>query len=884
MKIYYLSFAVILLLIQLTNGQTTNITNTDTIKAIRAAQPISVDGLLNEPVWSRHQGITNFTQREPVEGGRPSQLTEVIVAYDETALYIGAKLYDSAPDSIVRLLGRRDQNIESDGFGVFIDPYLDRRSGYYFGLSAGGTLYDGVLMNDDWDDDAWDGVWEGEVQITEQGWTAEMRIPYSQLRFHKKNKYTWGINFIRIISRHNEEDFVVFTPKNGSGFVSRFPLLVGIENINPSRNIEALPYFRTKAEYLQTADGDPFNDGSRYLPAIGADFKLGIGNNLTLDATISPDFGQVEVDPAVVNLSDVETFYQEKRPFFIEGENIFRFGRGGSNNFMGFNWGSPDFFYSRRIGRAPGGNLPDHDYASVPDGTNILGATKLTGKVAGNWNIGAIHALTAREYADVQSAGRQFEREVEPRTYYGVLRAQKEFDDGRQGLGIISTVTDRDFKDDRLRDQMNSASYVFGLDGWTFLDKDKIWVLTGWGGASHVKGNEKRMTDLQRSSRHYFQRPDAGHISVDSSATSLTGYAGRVMLNKQKGSLLLNSALGFIDPGFDVNDAGFLWHADKINGHFTAGYQWNKPTKYYRETGMVSALFASADFDYNLTWAGAFFIGWIKFLNYYSLEAMFAYNPETLDSRKTRGGPLTKNLPGLEANFWFHSDRRKQIVIGLSSFGYTRNEDEWSRGLEIDLQWKPLTNLSLELEPEITWNREFAQWVDAWDDPAAKKTYGRRYLFGELSQTEISAGIRLNWTFTPRLSLQGYFQPLISSGDYTNFKALDRPKSYDFNIFGQGGSTIEKQDETYTVDPDGPAGIAEPYSFSDPDFNFKSLRANVVLRWEYRPGSTFYLVWTQSRRHAETIGDFQFRKSLYRLGDTQPDNILMVKVNYWLNL
>jgi hypothetical protein len=395
------------------------------VQAIRVQTKINIDGVLSEEVWQNGFAISHFEQRDPIENAAPTEKTEVRVAYDEKALYIGARLYDSEPDSIMPRLARRDAEVSSDHFAFFIDPYYDKRSGFYFAVTAAGTQLDGVLMNDDWDDDSWDGVWESETNIDEQGWTAEMRIPFSQLRFHRKDKYVWGANFAREIQRKNEQDFVVFTPKNGSGFVSRFIDLVGIENISPARQMEFLPYFRTKAEYTHPEAGDPFNDGSRYLPGTGLDIKIGIGNNLTLDATINPDFGQVEVDPAVVNLSDIETYFMEKRPFFIEGSNTFRFGRGGSNSFYSLSWSEPTFFYSRRIGRTPQGSLPDYNFVDMPEGTKILGAGKLTGKTGNNWNIGVLGAATSREKADLQFENNKFASEIEPLTYYGVVRSQK---------------------------------------------------------------------------------------------------------------------------------------------------------------------------------------------------------------------------------------------------------------------------------------------------------------------------------------------------------------------------------------------------------------------------------------------------------------------------
>jgi hypothetical protein len=827
------------------------------VDAIRLAESITVDGILSESVWQNGYGISQFTQRDPHEGMQPTQKTIVHIAYDDEAIYIGARMFDTAPDSIIARLGRRDAQLTSDMFGFFVDPYYDRRSGFYFSINAAGTMYDGVLFNDEWDDDSWDGVWEGKVTIDDKGWTAEMRIPYSQLRFQKKDSYVWGINFRRDIARNNERDYLVFTPKNGSGFVSRFADLVGIENISPPRRIEVLPYVTTKAEYTQHLPGNPFNDGSKYLPGAGADLKVGIGSNLTLDATVNPDFGQVEVDPAVVNLGDVETFFSEKRPFFIEGATIFNFGQGGSRSNWGFNWASPQFFYTRRIGRTPQGSVPSAEFADVPLGTNILGAAKLTGKVGGNWNIGTLHALTSREHAELNQANRRWRSEVEPLAYYGIMRAQKEIKEGRQGIGFISTLAARRFDEARLRDEINSSAFAGGVDGWTFLDANKTWVITGWAGLSQLRGNEARLIALQRSSRHYFQRPDAGHVSVDSFATSLTGYAGRVLINKQKGNVIFNSALGFVDPKFDLNDMGFIWRTDVINGHIGGGYKWTKVGKVTRFVQLLGAVFGSRDFDGNTIWMGVWQSGYFEFLNYYSLNYSFAYNPETVSNSRTRGGPLTLNPPGWEVNFFLNSDSRKAWVFGLGTFGYSRGPKNWDRGFDVSVEWKPSANLSVSAGPTLWWNRNFAQYVTVIPDPQATATFGNRYIFAALKQTELSASIRMNWTFTPRLSLQLYTQPLISSGDYFNYKELARPRSYEFTPY-----LTDRSD----------------------DFNFKSLRGNAVLRWEYSPGSTLFFVWTQSRSDYENLGNFRFNRSVGRLSDARPDNIFLVKASYWWGL
>jgi Domain of unknown function (DUF5916) len=848
------------------------------VKAFRLTEPITVDGKLNEKFWKDENAVTEFFQRDPVEGAKATEKTVIDIGFDDEAIYIGARMYDSQPKLIEARLVRKDVQITSDQLMFYVDPYHDRRSGYYFGVNAAGTLYDGTLMNDTWDDNSWDGVWQGEAHVDDKGWTVEMRIPYSQLRFQQQDQYVWGVNFLRTIARKNETDYLVVRPKKESVFVSRFADLTGIGNIKPQRRIEIMPYVTNKASFTHPDAGNPFNDGSSYDPGMGADMKFGIGTNLNLDATANPDFGQVEVDPAVINLSDVETFFQEKRPFFIEGSSIFNFGEGGATNYWGFNWAGPIMFYSRRIGRTPQGSIPDSDYQDAPDGTSILGAGKLTGKIGHGWTIGTLHAFTGKETADYSVDGTSLQAEIEPKTYYQVTRGLKEFGDGRQGLGFMATLALRIFDDLRLEDEINGSAYVYGIDGWTFLDSNKTWVVTGWSAFSTVKGNTARMTDLQQNSQHYFQRPDADYVEVDPNATSLSGAAGRVYLNKEKGNFFMNAAFGFVTPGFDNNDVGFLYRADQYNMHVGGGYKWTTPGKYFRYAEAGLAAFRTLDFGGDTTWSGLFHFGYVEFKNYYTLDYSLAWNPEeTLNNTRTRGGPQTLNLPGYEVNVFAKTDTRKKIVFGLGGNLYEADSSHF-RLVRSSLEWKPRANLSLTAEPSLerTWTP--AMWIDNFDDPFATHTYGKRYVFADFDQRTFVAGLRVNWTFTPRLSLQLYGQPLISSGKYTNYKELARPSSYAFNIYG---NPVISSGEV-TIDPDG-TGPASAFTFDDPNFNFKSLRGNAILRWEYKPGSTIYFVWTQTRTDEESIGNFQLGKSFGRLWKAESDNIFLIKFSYYWN-
>lgn len=853
-----------------------------TVTATAATETIRIDGRLDEAAWEQGTPADRFFQSDPDEGAPATERTEAIVLYDNEAIYVGARLFDSAPDSIVARLGRRDADLESDFFAVCLDPYRDRRSGYYFGLNAAGTLHDGVFMNDNHDDSDWDGVWQGRVQRTSHGWTAEMRIPYSQLRFYQQDQYVWGINFIRGVSRKQERAYLAYTPSDESGFVSRFPELTGIRDIRPRRQLELIPYVTTRGAYDQTVGADdPFNDGSSYGLDGGVDIRYALTSNLTMNATINPDFGQVEVDPAVVNLGDYETYFSEKRPFFVDGASVFGdFGRGGPSFNVNFHSG-PSFFYSRRIGRAPTGSLPDHAFADAPDGTRILGAAKIVGKLPGGWNVGAMQALTAREHARLQSeTGARSEAEIEPTAWHGAYRAQKEFAEGRHGLGFLSTVNQRFFSDERLMDEMNKRSLVFGMDGWTFLDEEKTWVLNGSAGWSHLTGTRERLLDIQQSSVHYFQRPDRKHVWLDSDATSLSGWTGRIGLTRERGRLAFNTAVEAVSPSFDVNDAGFQYSSGNINGHVATGYSWNDPTRFTRDAFVMAALFRGVDYDGNVFSSGAFLFSRVQFLNYYSAFGRLFVGPETVNTRRTRGGPLTLEPAGTGMGLNVYSDRRKAFVLGLEA-DLARSGSGKETELGVDVEWQAASNVALAVNPSVAWTTSEAQWVGAFDDPLANRTFGKRYVFARLDQVTLSSAIRLNWTFTPELSFQLYAQPLVSVGDYSEYKELARARSYDFIRYGEEGSTFDG--ETLAADPDGPDGPAEAFELPNRDFNFASLRGTAVARWEYRPGSTLYLVWTQQRSDATDDPYFGFGSSFDQLAAAPMQNVFVLKMNWWFS-
>lgn len=852
------------------------------VKVLKTEKPVKIDGVLDEPVW-KINGYSGFTQSQPEDGKPATEKTKVWVAYDQEAIYVAAKMYDKNPDKLISLLGRRDDFTESEWFVFYLDPYYDRRSGFQFAVNPSGSICDWSLYNDQFRDISWDGIWECATKIDRQGWTVEIKIPFDQLRFKKKeSEYIWGVNFRRYIKHKNEIVTFAWKPVTESGLVSFFARLEGIKGIIPKRYIEVVPYTIGKAAFGSKEEGNPFQTGENYSADFGIDIKVGLQSNLTLDLTANPDFGQVEVDPAVINLSAAESYYSEKRPFFVKDGSIFKFGIGGTGMHIGANWGNPRLFYSRRIGRSPQGYVDTDGYVSYPEWSTILAASKITGKIGKNngWSIGVLSAFTEREMAEVDLDKARSTHEVEPFTNYNVVRMQKEFNEGKQGIGFITTSVFRNLPNENLQNLLNKNAFSFALDGWTALDKKKIWVVTGWLAGTRVTGSQGKIWDLQHSYPHYFQRPDATHLTLNENATSMDGWSGRFQLVKHTGNFIFNTALGMISPGFDSTDLGFQWSGDLINGHIMLGYQYFKPGKIFRNWQLL--LFTQRNYDF-----GGDLIGEQRLIaivdatlkNYLQFYFQLSHNPERYDKHLTRGGPLALSPTYTWMDFGINTDGRKPLVLNVGGYYLKSVSKTYTNSIYMNLLWKPSSNFNITLNPRYDHNNDLAQWVTKVEDPLMTQTYGNRYIFGNIQQKTLSCSIRFNWIFTPKLSLQAYIQPFIAVGEYNNFKELSKAKSFNFNTFGENVSTISFTDDTYTVDPDG-AGPACPFTFDNPDFNLKSLRGTIVLRWEYRPGSTLYLVWTQNRADYANPGDFELGRDFTNLIKAPGDNIFMVKFTY----
>jgi hypothetical protein len=852
------------------------------VRAPRAAGPIAIDGRLDDDAWREAPVAGGFRQRDPDEGQPATEPTELRLLYDDAALYVGVRLRDSQPGLIVRQLSRRDVVAEADGFSLFLDPHHDHLTGVEFQVSAAGVQRDSALYDDNFKDDTWDAVWESAVALDAEGWTLEMRLPLSQLRFAAAAVHTWGINARRTVHRKNEESWLALVAKNESGLASRMAHLHGIEGIAPARHLELLPYATAREEFVAPArTGNPFNDGSRTLAGAGLDLKYGVATNLSLVAAVNPDFGQVEVDPAVVNLTAFETFFEEKRPFFTEGSQVFtHFARSGASEYRSFFYPEPQLFYSRRIGRAPQGRGVG-DYVDTPASTTILGAAKLTGRTRNGWTVGAVEAVTGREFARLSDGRSRAEVEVEPLTNYFVGRMRRELG-ARGAIGLLGTAVNRRLRTSELDGLLVSQAYVGGFDGHVFLDARRDWVLSGGVSASRVSGTRAAIDRLQSSAQRYYQRPDAPHVRLDPRATSLAGWSGSASVNKNSGNVTVNAGVWGISPGFEPNDAGFATQTDRGGAHGLVQLRKLTPSGWTRSRQVWVAKWWTFNYGGESQGDGVQSEAGVQLRNYWRLNLSLGRSWNTLDDKLTRGGPTTIR-PGITSlNGSVVTDARRRFWLSGYATSVRREFGNWNRSFGAQLNFKPWAALTLSALPVFNRVHAVAQYLATVPDGTAGATFGARYVFGTLDQTELSMPLRVNLVLSPRLSLQLYTQALLSAGDYPAIRELATPRTYDFPAYGTAVGTLARDAVgAYLIDPDG-AGPAAGFRLADPSFNLKSLRANAVARWEFRPGSTLYVVWTQRRQDQAHPGDFAFGRDARDLFQSPSDDVLMVKVAWWV--
>jgi hypothetical protein len=845
-------------------------------RRVEGSLPV-IDGRLDDEAWRSVPWSGQFLQKSPYEGAPPSQKTAFKILYDHRNLYVALRAYDTEPGKITRHMTRRDEH-DGDWVEIILDSYFDHRTGFLFNVSAAGVKTDAVVSEDGENfDNSWDPIWYAGTAIDEKGWTAEMLIPLAQLRFGKKKEHTWGLHVARYLYRKQEFYEWHLIPQNAKGWVSLFGRLKGLKGIHSKRPIELMPYAVADLQHFEKEENNPFADGKSTALDIGLDGKVGISNDLTLDFTMNPDFGQVEADPSEVNLTAFETFFQEKRPFFIEGRNILDYLVTGGSGPYAFD----NLFYSRRIGRRPHHtpDIPAGEHLDMPGATAILAAFKLTGKTRKGLSIGILESLTGEETARIDSQGGQREETVEPLTNYLVLRLHKDFSKGNTGIGGIFTAVNRDLNSPAQLNYLHRAAYTAGFDFFHYW-KNKEWMVSLKSVYSHVQGSPEALLETQLSSRRYFQRPDAGYVTLKPHRTTLSGYGGDFLVGKVGGALNVIAGAVWRSPGLELNDIGFLRSADKFMPWAVANYRITKPFSIFRRFYAGIDMYNQWNFGGETDLSGATISTDMEFKNYWSFSGIYEFLREALSHDALRGGPSLLVPPGWNYNATLRSDSRRKIYfwLGGGQFKHRHQHAYYSR-LWSGVTIKPSNALSVSIAPTFTINKQNLQYVDTITLDASDS--GNRYVFARIDQKILDITLRLNYSITPDLSVQFYGQPFISTGKYSQFKHITQPRAevYEdrFHVYNGDEIVYAPEEQNYYINEAGGAS----YQFENPDFKSLQFRSNLVVRWEYTPGSTLFLVWSQGRTDTLThdIG-FSPRRALRDLFRVHPHDVFLLKFTY----
>lgn len=829
-----------------------------------------IDGILNDVAWDQVPwGGGNFTQLDPDAGKPASVQTRFKVLYDDKNIYFAILNLDPEPDKIVRRMSRRD-GFEGDFVEVNIDSYNDKRTAFSFSASVSGVKGDEYVSNDgnNWDPN-WDPIWYLATAVTNEGWVAEFRIPLSQLRFGNKEEHVWGLQVTRRLFRKQERSLWQYIPPDAPGWVHLFGELRGITGISSQKQLEVQPYVVGKVERYQEEEGNPFRTGSGSDVAFGVDAKIGLTSDVTLDLTVNPDFGQVEADPSQVNLTAFRLFFQERRPFFIEGNNTL--------NFPMVDFNPTNLFYSRRIGREPqrGLTLDDNEFEDRVHNTTILGAAKVTGKNKHGFSWGILESVTNDERSTVDSAGVRRKESVEPLTNYFIARAQQDINKGNTIVGAMFTATNRNINDHQLS-FLHSSAYTGGVDfqhNWI----DRTYYVSGRAIFSHVSGSADAIKTTQEAPERYFQRPDNRHSDVNGSRKSLTGTGGTITAGKRSGSLVYEAGFHWLSPELELNDAGFLSQTDQLVQWTWAQYRILKPFSIFRFMRLNGVQWASWDFDGKLVNTGYELEHNFQFSNYWGINYGITYEPTMVSNADLRGGPALRYPGRVNYRFFIFSDQRKKLAVSVNPYwrkGLASDLD--TRGLNMTFSYRPINALSLSVAPAIEYNQNKLQYVDTQESAGQP-----RYLIGQIDQTTARVSVRMTYMITPNLSVQYWGQPFGTEGRYSNYKVIaDAGSRAMEQLFDPlGAPSLALNEDEYHVDENRDGSYE--YSFSKPDFNFGQFRSNMVIRWEYIPGSTVFLVWTQERNGAfydQTDSSIHDRYS-FEFPD-QPYNVFLIKYTY----
>ncbi len=831
-----------------------------------------IDGVIKDDCWlEQGEWATRFQQFMPDNYAKPTRETEFKILYDDLNIYVAIRCFDDL-DSIDIQGARRDQ-FRGDIVGIGFDSYHDMRSSFEFDLTAAGSKIDLTIHDKDYHTN-WDPVWYGDVAFEDSAWTVEMRIPFSQLRFSDAHDQVWGMHIWRWINRNKEEDqwnvFAINTPS----WVDNYGELHGISGLNKIRRIELMPYGLTSGNFYPKEEGNPFADGKDFKYNIGFDGKVGLSNNFTMDFTVNPDFGQVEADPSVLNLTAFETFYDEKRPFFLEGKTIFDFAVGGNQ-----------LFYSRRIGHQPSysADLTGNQHANEPEETTILNALKITGKTKNGLSVGVIQSITPKETAEIDDNGNRSKQTVEPWSNYFLARVLKDYNKGNSSIGAMFTSTQRFIADEDVH--LNSLATDAFTGGIDYLQrwKNRTYYLDVKTIFSQIQGEPEAILALQRNSRHYFQRPDIDHIELDTTRTSLGGFGGSIGVGKGGlGRWQYSENISWLSPGLDLNDLGYLRMTDVVSQNTELAYVVQTPTSLYRTYSVTVDQSNEWGFDGSLIMSSYEFKNSWTFKNYWKFNAYLSRVPQWQDTRLLRGGPAL-TLDG----YWYYSagiqsDSRKKFSYTLHS-SVTKVDDDITSLFSLNPGVTLRVGNRFNMSGELTYSHNI-------DDTQYISTINfndvNRYVLGRIDHDTWEMTLRANYAFTPNLILQYYVSPYISAGSFSHIKYVKDADAdeYDdrFYTFSDEETVIDADNNTMAFDEthDGNAD----YSIGHPNFNFFEMRSNMVLRWEFTPGSTFYFVWTHGRSDYIHEPVRSLGKNADRLFSVEPQNVFMMKLNYWFSI
>ncbi|MDO1501860.1 DUF5916 domain-containing protein [Winogradskyella maritima] len=853
---------------------------TYTTKPIVNQKAPSIDGQLNDVAWELVEWTSDYVEFQPDVGTAPTEQTKMKILYDEKNLYVAFKCYQKDPSTIEKRMGRRD-DFPGDWVEINLDSYNDDRTAFSFTISASGVKGDEFVSNNGNFDSSWNPIWYTKTQIDEEGWTAEMRIPLSQLRFGNEQEQTWGLQSTRRYFNNEERSTWQPLEANPPGWVSEFGELRGLIGLKPQKQLEIQPYTVAQLNTYEAQSGNPFRDGSDTRLTGGLDAKIGITNDLTLDLTINPDFGQVDADPGAIALDGFEIFFQERRPFFVENKNVFDFRLGG---------GSDNLFFSRRIGRTPQGfttaNPSLGEYEDIPNFSTILGAAKFSGKTKDGWAIGILESVTAKEFAEIKldereeiidnlaTVGDEREELVEPFTNYLVTRVQKDFNDRNSYIGGIFTAVNRKLEGNL--DFLHKSAYSGGIDfrhNW----KNRTYYVEGNLSLSTVKGTEEAIANTQSNITHLFQRVDADYLDFDPNRTSLTGTGGALEVGKGgNGNWNYNIGVNWKSPELELNDIGFLRQADDIRQFVNIRRFFNKPTDWYRRAQLSYELVNRFDFGGHFNRTQHEFKGNVNFANNWFFDTGFGHIPRTYSNAFLRGGPRWQDNQE-NFGFWFvGTDQRKKFSTVLGYVHLDTQEDVFQlRRYEMRFRYQPLNALSLSLDLRYEQTPTITQYVGqaSFEDTS-------RYILGTIDNESLSATLRLNYNINPDLTIQYYGQPFIFKADFSDFKFVnqadadsvnDRITVYDENQISQDGNT-------FNVDED--RNGSTDYSFGNPDFAFVQFRSNLVLRWEYIPGSEIFLVWSQGITGLGNVNNDFGSIIDNQLLKQRPENTFLLKATY----